>query len=89
MSHTVRHKKMLLTRLKKIQGRVPRWKKCSTATMNVPKCYSNWRRFVGGKRHDDAGDSGHLTDHVVKEPEETQREADLDVVMQVIKSYLK
>ena len=32
---------------------------------------------------------GHLTDHVVKEPEETQREADLDVVMQVIKSYLK
>lgn len=32
---------------------------------------------------------GHLTDHVVKEPEEGQREADLDVVMQVIKSYLK
>ena len=51
MSHTVRHKKMLLTRLKKIQG--------------------------------------HLTDHVVKEPEETQREADLETVMQVIKSYLK
>ena len=32
---------------------------------------------------------GHLTDHVVKEPEETQREADLETVMQVIKSYLK
>ena len=32
---------------------------------------------------------GHLTDHVVKEPEEGQREADLEVVMQVIKSYLK
>ena len=51
MSHTVRHKKMLLTRLKKIQG--------------------------------------HLTDHVVKEPDEKQREADLETVMQVIKSYLK
>lgn len=32
---------------------------------------------------------GHLTDHVVKEPEEDQREADLGVVLQVIKSYLK
>ena len=32
---------------------------------------------------------GHLTDHVLREPEEMQREADLDVVMQVIKSYLK
>ncbi|WP_314742706.1 metal-sensitive transcriptional regulator [Enterobacter bugandensis] len=32
---------------------------------------------------------GHLTDHVVKEPEEAQREADLGVVLQVIKSYLK
>ena len=29
---------------------------------------------------------GHLTDHVVKEPDETQREADLETVMQVIKS---
>lgn len=32
---------------------------------------------------------GHLTDHVVKEPDEKQREADLETVMQVIKSYLK
>jgi DNA-binding FrmR family transcriptional regulator len=32
---------------------------------------------------------GHLTDHVVKEPEEAQREADLDVVLRVMKSYLK
>ncbi|MCL6468936.1 MAG: metal-sensing transcriptional repressor, partial [Ralstonia sp.] len=32
---------------------------------------------------------GHLTDHVVKEPAEAQRQQDLDAVMQVIKSYLK
>jgi len=32
---------------------------------------------------------GHLTDHVVKEPELEQRQQDLDVVLQVIKSYLK
>ena len=32
---------------------------------------------------------GHLTDHVVKEPEEAQREADLGVVLRVMKSYLK
>ena len=32
---------------------------------------------------------GHLTDHVVKEPEQAQRQRDLDAVLQVIKSYLK
>lgn len=32
---------------------------------------------------------GHLTDHVVKEPTEAQRQQDLDAVLQVIKSYLK
>jgi DNA-binding FrmR family transcriptional regulator len=32
---------------------------------------------------------GHLTDHVVQEPVLEQREEDLAVVMQVIKSYLK
>ena len=32
---------------------------------------------------------GHLIEHVVKESTEKQRQQDLDVVMQVIKSYLK
>ncbi|HJU49722.1 MAG TPA: metal/formaldehyde-sensitive transcriptional repressor, partial [Pseudogulbenkiania sp.] len=32
---------------------------------------------------------GHLIDHVVKEPEQEQRQRDLDAVLQVIKSYLK
>ena len=32
---------------------------------------------------------GHLTDHLVKEPAEAQRQEDLDAVLQVIKSYLK
>ena len=32
---------------------------------------------------------GHLTDHVVREPELAQRQQDLDAVLQVIKSYLK
>ena len=32
---------------------------------------------------------GHLTDHVVREPELEQRQQDLEAVLQVIKSYLK
>lgn len=32
---------------------------------------------------------GHLTDHVVREPELAQRQPDLEVVLQIIKSYLK
>ncbi|WP_296158573.1 hypothetical protein [Ralstonia sp. PBBBR1] len=32
---------------------------------------------------------GHLSDHVIKEPAEAQRQEDPDAVMQVIKSYLQ
>ena len=64
MSHTVRDKKMLLTRLKKIQGQ-------STALEKM------------------LNSEHECADHVVKEPEEAQREADLGVVLQVMKSYLK
>lgn len=90
MSHTVRHKKMLLTRLKKIQGRAPRWKKCSVTTsmsVLVLQQLAAIRGAVNGMMLQVI--EGHLTDHVVKEPEEDQREADLGVVLQVIKSYLK
>ncbi len=90
MSHTVRHKKMLLTRLKKIQGQsaalekmLNREHECAEVLQQLAAI----RGAVNGMMMQVI--QGHLTDHVVKEPEEGQREADLDVVMQVIKSYLK
>ena len=57
MSHTVRDKKMLLTRLKKIQGQ-------STALEKSAQQRTRMRRGVtaaggdpwSGQRHDDAGD---------------------------------
>ena len=89
MSHTVRHKKMLLTRLKKIQGQstalemLNREHECAEILQQLAAI----RGAVNGMMLQVI--QGHLTDHVVKEPDETQREADLETVMQVIKSYLK
>ncbi|HEY1843477.1 MAG TPA: metal/formaldehyde-sensitive transcriptional repressor [Buttiauxella sp.] len=90
MSHTVRHKKMLLTRLKKIQGQSTALEKmlnrdheCSEVLQQLAAI----RGAVNGMMLQVI--EGHLTDHVVQEPVLEQREEDLAVVMQVIKSYLK
>ncbi len=91
MSHTVRHKKMLLTRLKKIQGQSIALEKMLSndehECAEVLQQLAAIRGAVNGMMLQVI--EGHLTDHVVKEPEEDQREADLGVVLQVIKSYLK
>lgn len=91
MSHTVRHKKMLLTRLKKIQGQSTALEKMLSndehKCAEVLQQLAAIRGAVNGMMLQVI--EGHLTDHVVKEPEEDQREADLGVVLQVIKSYLK
>ncbi len=91
MSHTVRHKKMLLTRLKKIQGQSAALEKMLSndehECAEVLQQLAAIRGAVNGMMLQVI--EGHLTDHVVKEPEEDQREADLGVVLQVIKSYLK
>ncbi|CDQ53288.1 rcnR [Klebsiella pneumoniae] len=90
MSHTVRHKKMLLTRLKKIQGQSTALEKMLNREHECAEILQQLaaiRGAVNGMMLQVI--QGHLTDHVVKEPDETQREADLETVMQVIKSYLK
>ncbi|CZW86246.1 metal-sensing transcriptional repressor [Enterobacter hormaechei] len=90
MSHTVRDKKKLLTRLKKIQGQSAALEKMLNSDHECAEVLQQLaaiRGAVNGMMLQVI--EGHLTDHVVKEPEEAQREADLGVVMQVIKSYLK
>lgn len=89
MSHTVRHKKMLLTRLKKIQGQSVALEKMLNREHECAEVLQQLAAIRGAVDVMLQVIQGHLTDHVVKEPEEMQREADLDVVMQVIKSYLK
>ena len=90
MSHTVRDKKMLLTRLMKIQGQSTALEKLLNREHDCAEVVQQLaaiRGAVNGMMMQVI--EGHLTDHVVKEPEEAQREADLGVVLQVMKSYLK
>ena len=89
MSHTVRDKKKLLTRLKKIQGQSAALEKMLNSDHECAEVLQQLAAIRGAVNGMMQVIEGHLTDHVVKEPEEAQREADLGVVMQVIKSYLK
>ena len=76
MSHTVRDKKMLLTRLKKIQGQSTALEKMLNSDHECAEVLQQLaaiRGAVNGMMMQVI--EGHLTDHVVKEPEEEQREA--------------
>jgi DNA-binding FrmR family transcriptional regulator len=90
MAHTVREKAKLLARVRRIQGQAAALEKQLTEEHDhaaVLQQIAAIRGAVNGLMG--AVIEGHLTDHVVKEPTEKQRQQDLDVVMQVIKSYLK
>lgn len=90
MPHTIRDKAKLLARVRRIQGQAAALEKqlhgeedCTAVLQQIAAI----RGAVNGLMT--AVIEGHLTDHVVKEPAEEQRQQDLDAVMQVIKSYLK
>ena len=90
MAHTIRDKAKLLARVRRIQGQAAALEKqldeegdCTAILQQIAAI----RGSVNGLMA--AVIEGHLTDHVVKEPAEAQRQEDLDAVLQVIKSYLK
>lgn len=90
MAHTVRDKAKLLARVRRIHGQTGALETlldgetdCSAVLQQIAAI----RGAVNGLMA--AVIEGHLTDHVVKEPEPAQRQQDLEVVLQVIKSYLK
>ncbi|MBV8471169.1 MAG: metal/formaldehyde-sensitive transcriptional repressor [Burkholderiaceae bacterium] len=90
MAHTIRDQAKLLTRVRRIQGQAAALEKqlahegdCIAILQQIAAI----RGAVNGLMA--AVIEGHLTDHVVQEPELAQRQQDLDVVLQVIKSYLK
>ncbi|MDO3508430.1 metal/formaldehyde-sensitive transcriptional repressor [Ralstonia pseudosolanacearum] len=90
MPHTIRDKAKLLARVRRIQGQAAALEKqlneegdCTEVLQQIAAI----RGAVNGLMV--AVIEGHLTDHVVKEPTEAQRQQDLDAVLQVIKSYLK
>jgi len=90
MAHTIHDKARLLTRVRRIQGQAAALEKqlsdegdCIAVLQQIAAI----RGAVNGLMA--AVIEGHLVDHVVQEPEQAQRQQDLDVVLQVIKSYLK
>ncbi len=90
MAHTVRDKAKLLARVRRIHGQTAALEKQldeKSDCIAVLQQIAAIRGAVNGLMA--AVIEGHLTDHVVKEPELEQRQQDLDVVLQVIKSYLK
>jgi DNA-binding FrmR family transcriptional regulator len=90
MAHIVRDKARLLARVRRIRGQTAALEKQldeESDCIAVLQQIAAIRGAVNGLMA--AVIEGHLTDHVVKEPELEQRQQDLDVVLQVIKSYLK
>ena len=90
MAHTIRDKAKLLARVRRIQGQNAALETQlaeGTDCVAVLQQIAAIRGAVNGLMA--AVIEGHLVDHVVNEPALAQRQKDLDVVLQVIKSYLK
>jgi len=90
MAHTVKDKAKLLARVRRIKGQTAALEKqlqdesdCVATLQQIAAI----RGAVNGLMA--AVIEGHLLDHVVREDDPAQRQQDADVVLQVIKSYLK
>jgi DNA-binding FrmR family transcriptional regulator len=90
MAHIARDKSKLLSRVRRIQGQVSALERhlsdgddCAAVLQQIAAI----RGAVNGLMV--AVMEGHLSDHLVKEPALVQRQRDLEVVLQIIKSYLK
>lgn len=90
MSHTTRDQKKLSTRVSKIQGQVNSLKKMleeEHECQDVLQQIAAIRGAVNGLMKEVI--KGHLLEHVVLEEELEKREADMEVVLKVLDSYIK
>ncbi|WP_199458447.1 Ni(II)/Co(II)-binding transcriptional repressor RcnR [Vibrio owensii] len=90
MSHTTKDKKKLTARVSKIQGQVNGLKKMldeEQECQDVLQQIAAIRGAVNGLMKEVI--KGHLHEHLVLEESKEQREADMDVVIKVIDSYIK
>lgn len=88
--HTTKDKAKLLARVRRIQGQtaaLERQLEKEDDCRSVLQQIAAIRGAVNGLMA--AIIEGHLTDHVIKEPDLEQRQQDVEAVLQVIKSYLK
>ncbi|HTH94267.1 MAG TPA: metal/formaldehyde-sensitive transcriptional repressor [Rhodocyclaceae bacterium] len=88
--HTVRDKSKLLARVRRIQGQM---RALEVQLDEEGDCVATLQQIaairgaVNGLMS--AVIEGHMIDHVVHAPEQTQREEEMAVVLQVMRSYLK
>ncbi|MFB1074013.1 Ni(II)/Co(II)-binding transcriptional repressor RcnR [Vibrio diabolicus] len=90
MSRTTRDQKKLNTRVSKIQGQVNGIKKMleeEHECQDVLQQIAAIRGAVNGLMKEVI--KGHLIEHVVLEEELEKREADMEVVLKVLDSYIK
>ena len=90
MSHTIRDKQKLKARTNKIQGQVAALNKmldepheCAAVLQQIAAI----RGAVNGLMREVI--KGHLTEHIVHQEDEAQREKDLGVILKVLDSYIK
>ncbi|HTJ96142.1 MAG TPA: metal/formaldehyde-sensitive transcriptional repressor [Rhodocyclaceae bacterium] len=90
MAHTIRDKAKLLARVRRMQGQL---RSLETQLSNEEDCIAVLQQIaavrgaVNGLMS--AVIEGHMTDHVVNEASPAKRQKEVDVALQVIKSYLK
>lgn len=90
MSHTTTDQKKLNTRVSKIQGQVNGLKKMleeEHECQDVLQQIAAIRGALNGLMKEVI--KGHLIEHVVLEEELEKREADMEVVLKVLDSYIK
>lgn len=90
--HTIRDKAKLLGRVRRIKGQADALERQFASAENedcsaVLQQIAAIRGAVNGLML--AVIEGHLTEHVVNEPDQDKRADDLDAVFSVIQSYLK
>ena len=88
--HTIKDKSKFLARVRRIQGQVAALEK---QLMNEGDCAAVLQQIaaIRGAVNGLMGVviEGHITDHLINESELEKRQQDTDVILQVIKSYLK
>jgi FrmR/RcnR family transcriptional regulator, repressor of rcnA expression len=90
MSHTTRDQKKLNIRVSKIQGQVSGLKKMleeEHECQDVLQQIAAIKGAVNGLMREVI--KGHLLEHVVLEEDKDQREADMEIVLKVLDSYIK
>lgn len=90
MAHTIRDKAKLLARVRRIKGQTAALETLlddGSDCAGILQQIAAIRGAVNGLMA--AVIEGHLVDHLVQEPKLKQREEELDVVLQIIRSYLK